>query len=86
MDSIDAFVNNSQPLDDLLTEKDKGQDLYADSVYTRDDQQKVVSKYEMNNYVPEKGYRNKPRSDEQKKQNGEKSIIRAKVEHIFWFM
>jgi len=86
VDPIYAYVNDSQSLDDLLTEKDKGQDLYAASVYTGDDQQKVVSKYEMNNYVPEKEYRNKPRSDEQKKQNGEKSIIRAKVEHIFWFM
>jgi len=38
---------------------DKGQDLHADSAYTGEDQEKVISKYEMNNKVHEKGYRNK---------------------------
>lgn len=44
----DASVHASQPLDDLLTYKDNGQNLYADSAYTGDDQEKIVSKYEMN--------------------------------------
>ena len=30
----DASVHDSQVLDDLLTEKDKGQELHADSAYT----------------------------------------------------
>jgi len=30
----DASVHDSQPLDDLLTEKDEEQYLYADSAYT----------------------------------------------------
>jgi len=55
----DASVHDSQPLDDLLTEEDKGQNLYADSAYTGDEQEKVVGKYEMNNCIHEKGYRNK---------------------------
>ena len=82
----DASVHDSQPLDDLLTEEDKGQDLHADSAYTGEDQIKVISKYEMNNKVHEKGYRNKPLTDEQKKQNREKSRTRARVEHVFGFM
>jgi len=82
----DASVHDSQPLDDLLTEKDKGQNLHADSAYTGEDQEKVVNKYEMNNCVNEKGYRNKPLTDEQKKQNKEKSKTRARVEHVFGFM
>ncbi|MBK5261076.1 MAG: hypothetical protein JJE17_00705, partial [Peptostreptococcaceae bacterium] len=30
----DASVHDSQPLDDLLTEDDSGQDFFADSAYT----------------------------------------------------
>ena len=82
----DASVHDSQPLDNLLTEDDKGQDLHADSAYTGDEQEKVVSKYEMNNCVHEKGYRNKPLTDDQKNQNREKSKTRARVEHVFGFM
>jgi len=82
----DASVHDSQPLNDLLTEKDKGQDLHADSAYTGEDQKKMINKYEMNNKVHEKGYRNNPLTDEQKKQNREKSRIRARVEHVFGFM
>ena len=82
----DASVHDSQPLDDLLTDEDKGQDLFADSAYTGEDQEKVVSKYEMNNCVHKKGYRNKPLTEEQKNQNREKSKTRARVEHVFGFM
>jgi IS5 family transposase len=82
----DASVHDSQPLDDLLTEEDKGQDLNADSAYTGEDQEKVIEKYEMNNKVHEKGYRNKALTDEQKASNKEKSKTRAKVEHVFGFM
>ena len=82
----DASVHDSQPLADLLTEEDKGQELYADSAYTGLDQEKVVSKYQMNNKIHEKGYRNKPLTDEQKNRNKEKSKTRARVEHVFGFM
>lgn len=44
-------------LDNLLAENDKGQDFYADSAYTGDVQEKVISKYKMENKVHEKGYR-----------------------------
>jgi len=82
----DASVHDSQPLDDLLTEGDAGQDFHADSAYTGEDQEKVISKYEMNNQVHEKGYRNKPLNDEQKESNKKKSKTRARVEHVFGFM
>ena len=82
----DASVHDSQPLDDLLTEDDSGQDFFADSAYTGEEQEKVINKYEMNNKVHEKGYRNKPLTDEQKASNKEKSKIRARVEHVFGFM
>lgn len=82
----DASVHDSQTLDNLLTEKDKDQDLYADSAYTGEEQDKIIEKYEMKNKVHEKGYRNRPLTDEQKASNTKKSKIRARVEHVFGFM
>lgn len=82
----DASVHDSQALDELLDEKDKGEDLYGDSAYVGENQEKTISKYEMKNQVHEKGYKNKPLTEEQKTQNTKKSKIRARVEHIFGFM
>ena len=82
----DASVHDSQTLDNLLTEKDKDQDLYADSAYTGEEQDKIIEKYEMKNKVHEKGYRNRQLTDEQKASNTKKSKIRARVEHVFGFM
>jgi transposase, IS5 family len=39
----------------------------------------------MNNKIHEKGYRNKPLTDQQKQSNNEKSKTRARVEHVFGF-
>jgi len=82
----DASVHDSQPLDDLLTEDDEGQDFYADSAYTGEEQEKVISKHNMKNKVNEKGYRNKPLTEKQRASNREKSKTRARVEHVFGFM
>lgn len=82
----DASVHDSQALDDLLEEKDKDQELHADSAYTGEEQNKTIAKYEMKNNVHEKGYRNKPLTEEQKANNTKKSKIRARVEHVFGFM
>lgn len=82
----DASVHDSQALDDLFTEKDKGQDLYADSTYTGEEQDKIIAKYKMKNKVHEKGYRNKPLTEQQKANNTKKSKTRARVEHVFGFM
>ena len=40
----------------------------------------------MKSKVHEKGYRNRPLTDEQKTSNIKKSKIRARVEHVFGFM
>jgi hypothetical protein len=40
----------------LLTEKDKGQPLYADSVYSGEDQEKIYKNKEVISNVHEKGY------------------------------
>ncbi|MCF6181719.1 IS5 family transposase [Lutibacter sp.] len=82
----DASVHDSQALDNLLTKKDKDQDLHADSAYTGEEQDKIIAKYKMKNKVHEKGYRNKPLTKQQKESNTKKSKIRARVEHVFGFM
>ncbi len=82
----DASVHDSQVLDTLLDEEDKGQDLYADSAYTGETQEKTIAKYGMNNKVHEKGYRNKRLTQSQKARNKIKSKTRARVEHVFGFM
>jgi len=82
----DASVHDSQALDRLLNEKDNAQDLYADSAYTGDNQEQIIEKHKMVNKVHEKGYRNKPLTDEQKANNKIKSKTRVRVEHVFGFM
>jgi IS5 family transposase len=82
----DASVHDSQPLDDLLNEKDEAQELYADSAYTGVNQEDIISKRKMHNKVHEKGYSNHPLTEQQKNDNTEKSRTRARVEHIFGFV
>lgn len=82
----DASVHDSQALDSLIDEKDKGQNLYADSAYTGEKQDNTITKNQLINKVHEKGYRGKPLTEEQKASNKEKSKTRARVEHVFGFM
>ena len=85
-DVTDASVHDSQALDTLLCDDDKGQDFHADSAYTGENQDATIEKYGLVNKVCEKGYRNKPLTDQQKANNRAKSKIRARVEHVFGFM
>ena len=75
----DASVHDSQAMEQLLTEKDEGQPLYADSAYTGEDQEMVYKKKKVINRINEKGYRNNPLTEEQKANNKEKSRTRARV-------
>ena len=81
-----ASVHDSQALENLLDEKDKGQPLYADKAYTGEEIEGLVEKVEMINKIHEKGYKNRPLTDEQKENNRIKSSTRARVEHIFGFI
>lgn len=81
-----ASEHDSQELINLLEEKDEGQDFHADSAYTGEEHKKTIEKVKMKNLVNEKGYKNKPLTDEQKATNNAKSKIRARVEHVFGFI
>ena len=82
----DAGVHDSNATEVLLDENDKGEAFYADSAYTGEPQEKIISEKEMVNEVCEKGYRSRPLTEKQKSSNTEKSRIRSRVEHIFGFM
>lgn len=82
----DASVHDSQETGNLLNEKDKEQPLYADSAYSGEPVAEIVQQYEMNNQIHEKGYKNKPLTEQQKESNKTKSKTRARVEHIFGFI
>jgi IS5 family transposase len=82
----DASVHDSQALDDLLAQSERGQELFADSAYTGPKQESVIAKYEMKNRVHEKGKKGQLLNEKQKKSNRKKSSIRARVEHVFGYM
>lgn len=82
----DASVHDSQPLDSLLTKKDKCQDLYGDSAYTGPVQKAIIRKNKMRNEIHKKGYRNRPLTKALKSSNTVKSRTRSRVEHVFGFM
>lgn len=80
----DAAVHDSQTVDALLNEKDKGQELYADGAYVG--QGNILEKHQVKDQIHKKGYKNNPLTEEQKKENTEKSRTRVRVEHVFGFM
>jgi IS5 family transposase len=81
-----AEVHDSNATAPLLDENDKGEPFYADSAYTGKPQEEIIENRGMENRVCEKGYRNKPLTEEQKANNTEKSRFRSRVEHVFGFM
>ncbi|MDI6803226.1 MAG: IS5 family transposase [Bacteroidota bacterium] len=81
-----ASVHDSQTVEQLISEKDAGQPLHADSAYSGEPVVQAVEEKKIINQIQEKGYRNHPLSEEQKENNRHKSKIRARVEHIFGFV
>jgi IS5 family transposase len=79
-------VHDSQALVDLVDESDKV--IYADSAYVGEDLHAEVKKKnpKVELKIHEKGKRNKPLTEEQKKANNEKSKTRVRVEHVFGYM
>lgn len=74
-----ANVHDSNEFVDFIDETDAV--VYADSAYAGKELSEHIQKE-----VCEKGYRNKPLTDEQKQNNRRKSKIRCRIEHVFGFM
>jgi IS5 family transposase len=79
----DASVHDSQALIGLMDEKDKV--LYADSAYSGNPIAGQLPEG-IENQIHEKGYRNRPLSEEQKAENKRKSRTRSRIEHVFGYM
>jgi IS5 family transposase len=76
-----ASVHDSQELKKLINVK-RDKVIYSDSAYTGEDIQKCIPKH-IKNRIHEKGYRNRPLTKTQERNNKAKSKIRVRVEHIF---
>ena len=53
--------------------------MYGDSAYTGPAVEAASSKNKMKNCIHEKGYRNKPLTQEQKTNNGNKPSVRVRI-------
>ena len=82
--TTDASVHDSNVIEPLIEEKDKGQDLYLDAGYESKDD--IIRKNGINPIICEKGHRNNPLTEEQKRNNRVKSKDRCRIEHIFGFV
>ena len=81
-----ANIADKDALEDLITKRDAGQCLYADSAYRSQTIEALCKEKKMKSLIHEKGYRNKKLTQQQQQQNKQKSKVRVRVEHIFGFM
>lgn len=81
-----ANLHDITMLKALMSEHIK--EIWADSAYMSADMAAWFQRYypEIKLHICEKGYKNSPLTDEQRKSNWEKSKIRARVEHVFGHM
>jgi len=77
-----ASVHDSQVAAELIDEHDK--EAWFDSAYVGEELEKEIRENspEITLHINEKGYKNKPLTDEQKASNRVKSKVRARVEHV----
>ena len=82
----DASVHDSKEVVGLIDGKDK--EIHADSAYVGEELHEAILEKNPNIElkINEKGYRNKPLTEEQKENKREKSRVRARVEHVFGHM
>lgn len=81
-----AHVHDGEVFEELLSPLDSGKPIYGDSAYQSMDKETMLKKNEIVSQIHEKGARNHPLTEEQKKSNRLKSTIRAQVEHPFGWM
>ena len=81
-----ASVHDIDEFEGLIDKNDK--EAWLDSAYASEDHVAKIKKAYPGIilHICEKGYRNKPLTDEQKESNRIKSKTRARVEHVFGYM
>lgn len=84
-DTTPASVHDSQRSASLIDDNDKeDEDVWLDAGYVGTEEE--LAKKKVNPIICEKGRRNHPLTEEQKKSNREKSKVRSRVEHVFGFI
>ncbi len=83
--TTDASVHDSKPVKELVDEKDRGQDLLADSAYIGKGVKRVMRKFQMKDKVIKRNTRGKKISKWQETINKKNSKLRVRVEHVFGF-
>jgi IS5 family transposase len=80
-----AATHDSEPYVEVMPEKPAyaDQEAFADSAYVGEKTEKELLKRGYLPMICEKGYRNKPLTEEQRKMNRVKSSVRCRIEHIF---
>ena len=81
-----AEVHDSQPMEKLLRETDKGQELYADSAYIGEPIDTMLRGKEIIPQIIERAFKGKPLTEEQKESNHVKSKVRCLIEHVFGYV
>jgi IS5 family transposase len=79
-------VHDSQVIDKLVSDADKGQELYGDSAYIGDSVDKVLRKKGIIPQIIERAFRGNPLTKEEKESNRIKSKTRCKIEHVYGFV
>jgi len=81
-----ANVHDSQMLPSLLDPENEHDDVWADSAYSGERFEKLLSLGGFESLIHKKGARDKPLSNTAKELNRIKSAIRSRVEHVFGCM
>jgi len=80
-----ANVHDSQPAENLIKQAETAS-IWADSAYQTPEIKAVLKNESIADHINEKGYKNRPLTETQTKNNRQKSKIRSRVEHVFGFM
>jgi IS5 family transposase len=81
-----AHVHDIKPLDRLITEKHRGESVFADSAYKSAGQEERLAQMGIRSYIHDKGTRAEALNEIQKKMNAIKSKVRSRIEHIYGHM
>lgn len=79
----DASVHDSQIVGGILDIENESDELWGDSAYRSETEERVLELMGFKSHIHERRYRNRALTEQQKEQNRERSKTRAKVEHNF---
>jgi IS5 family transposase len=81
----DAAVHDSQVFEGLLDPENTGASVWADSAYRSEETERNLQEAGYRSRIHHKGKRNKPLSAHKQAINHKRSVVRARVEHVFGY-